>query len=304
MAENYSQDLRFPMNLSDGLTVVGNYHFNLYLVQGEQACALVEVGVSAVVDEVIRQLRSLGVKPSFLVATHPHTDHITGLPGLKEAFPDAMVVTGAGAEEFLAHPKAEPALIAEDYHMSKWLDSKGFKPARPPLDQTPSLFNPMIAKEGDHMDLGGKTLEFLSIQGHSPGKIIVNVPELKTLILSDSIGFRYPGRGVFPLFLTSYNDHMKELDRLERLGPEIVGVAHQGPLVGKDAVREGFELVRNEAEKLKQEIISDTREKDQIAQELFNRYYVDECTMYTRENIMNCCRLLVKRVKQLQTGQY
>ncbi len=300
MAENYYQDLGLPMTIADGLTVLGNYHFNLYLVQGEQACALVEVGVSAVVDQVIGQLRSLAVKPSFLVVTHPHTDHVTGLPGLKEAFPDAMVVTGEGAEDFLSHPKAEPALIAEDYHMSKWLESKGFKPGRPPLTQTPNLFNPMLAKEGDHMDLGGKTLEFLSIKGHSPGKIIVNVPEIKSLILSDSIGFRYPGRGVFPLFLTSYNDHMEELYRLERLGPEIVGVAHQGPLVGKEAVEEGFELVKNEAEKLKQEIISDPRDKDQIAQDLFNRYYVDECAMYTHENIMNCCRLLVKRVKQLQ----
>ena len=81
----------FPRLLTDGLWVLGNYYFNLYLVKGEQASALIEVGVSAVVDDVIRQLEVLQVSPTFLVVTHPHADHITGLPGLR-----AEVSTGPG----------------------------------------------------------------------------------------------------------------------------------------------------------------------------------------------------------------
>jgi glyoxylase-like metal-dependent hydrolase (beta-lactamase superfamily II) len=225
---------------------------------------------------------------------------VTGLPGLKEAFPDALVVSGEGAADFLAHPKAEPALIAEDYHMSKWLEQRGVKPGRPPLQSAPSLGNSMVARDGDHMDLGGKTLQFLSIKGHSPGKIVVYIPEVNGLILSDSIGFRYPGRGVFPLFLTGYNEHMESLDRLLALEPDIVGVAHQGPLVGKDTVKEGFALVRSEAEKLRAGVLSDNRPHDEIAKELFEKYYRDECSIYTEANIMNCCKLLVKRIKQLE----
>ena len=76
----------FPRLLTDGLWVLGNYYFNLYLVKGEQASALIEVGISAVVDDVIRQLEVLQVSPTFLVVTHPHADHITGLPGLREGF--------------------------------------------------------------------------------------------------------------------------------------------------------------------------------------------------------------------------
>jgi glyoxylase-like metal-dependent hydrolase (beta-lactamase superfamily II) len=290
----------FPMPLADGLTVVGNYHFNLYLVQGEQAFALIETGVSAVVDQVVDQLKGLRVSPTFLVVTHPHTDHITGLPGLKEAFPDALVVAGEGAAEFLAHPKAEPALIAEDYHISKWLERKGLKPGRPPLTSAPTLAESMVARDGDHMDLGGKTLEFLSIKGHSPGKIVVHIPEIKALMVSDSMGFRYPARGVLPLFLTGYHEHMKALERLENLAPQIAGVAHHGPLQGREQVREGFAQVRSEAEKLKMEILRDDRPADHIASDLFDRYYTGDCTMYTEENIRNCCKLLVKRVKQLE----
>ncbi len=114
----------FPQLLTEGLWVVGNYYFNLYLVKGEQASALIEVGVSAVVDEVIRQLDSLRISPTFVVVTHPHTDHVTGLDGLRERYPQALVVAAEGAAEFLAHPKAGEIMIAEDRHVTEFLASQ------------------------------------------------------------------------------------------------------------------------------------------------------------------------------------
>jgi 2-aminobenzoylacetyl-CoA thioesterase len=288
----------FPRLLADNLWVVGNYYFNLYLVKGEQAAALIEVGVSAVVDDVVRQLDSLKIRPTFMVVTHPHADHVTGLPGLRERFPNDLVVAGEGTAEFLAHPKVAPALIIEDRHISDYLAAKGVTPGRPPLEELPSLENSLIARDGDHMDLGGRTLRFLTVKGHSPGKIIVYVPEIKTLILSDSLGLRFPGRGVFPLFFTSYRDFIGTLDRLEGLDLEVVGVAHQGPIVGKESIRKAFKESRQEAEELRDEIVRDSRDPEEIAKDVFDRYYRDECTIYTRENIMSCARLIVKRARE------
>ncbi|MBI5249848.1 MAG: MBL fold metallo-hydrolase, partial [Desulfomonile tiedjei] len=122
----------FPKLLTNGLWVVGNYYFNLYLVKGEQAAALIEVGVSAVVDSVTKQLDSLRVSPSFLVVTHPHSDHITGLAGLGEKYPQALVVAGEGAGEFLNHPKAAKGLTIEDRHMADFLTAQGIIPGRAP----------------------------------------------------------------------------------------------------------------------------------------------------------------------------
>lgn len=144
----------FPRLLTDGLWVLGNYYFNLYLVKGEQASALIEVGISAVVDDVIRQLEVLQVSPTFLVVTHPHADHITGLPGLRARFPQALVVAAEGAPEFLAHPKAGKAIVPEDRHMTNFLEAHGIKPGRPPLEEAPTLENCLIAKDNDEMDLG------------------------------------------------------------------------------------------------------------------------------------------------------
>lgn len=287
----------FPTRLTEGLWVLGNYYFDLYLVQGRQGSALIEVGVSGVIDDVIKQLDSLKIRPTFIVVTHPHADHITGLPALMERFPQALVVAGEGAPDFLAHPKAADSILPEDRHMSEFLSAHGIEPGRPPLQDPPSLQNCLVAKDGDEMDLGDVTLRFLSIKGHSPGKIVVHIPELDALILSDSLGFRYPGRGIFPLFLTGFSDYTSGLDRLEALGAKIVGVAHQGPLVG-DEPAEAFKEARQEAVLLKNKILDDHRDKDEIIREIFERYYVDECTMYTRENIMTCARLLVKRALQ------
>ncbi|MBI5252082.1 MAG: MBL fold metallo-hydrolase, partial [Desulfomonile tiedjei] len=155
----------------------------------------------------------------------------------------------------------------------------------------------LVANDGDEMDLGGLTLRFLSIKGHSPGKIVVFIPELSALILSDSLGFRFPGRGIFPLFLTSYSEYMASLDRLESLAPRIVGVAHQGPLIGAE-VPAAFAESRKRAEELQLRIRNDSRPADELAEEIFREFYRDELKMYTEENIMNCARLLVKRASE------
>jgi len=126
---------------------------------------------------------------------------------------------------------------------------------------------------------------------------VIFVPELKALMLSDSLGFRYPGRGYFPLFLTNYAEFMESLDALEALKPEILGIAHQGPIIGASEVRKAFDEARKEAFELRDMIVNDPDPDDVIARKVFDRYYVDECRLYTPENIMNCAGLIVKRAK-------
>ncbi len=96
----------FPSLLSKNFWILGNYYLNLFLVKGNRASALIEVGISAITDTIIEQLESLNVSPTYIIVTHPHADHLTGLTGLCERFPDAKVLAGKGAKEFATHPKA------------------------------------------------------------------------------------------------------------------------------------------------------------------------------------------------------
>lgn len=49
-----------PEKLADGLWLLGNYYFNLYLAKGDKASALMEMGVSGTADEVVAQLGKIG----------------------------------------------------------------------------------------------------------------------------------------------------------------------------------------------------------------------------------------------------
>ena len=290
----HQKHLSFPEKLADGLWLLGNSYFNLYLARGDKASALMEMGVSAMADEVANQLGKIGVSPDYLIVMHPHGDHLNGLPILREYFPSARVIAGEGAPEFLAHPKTAAGLISDDRYFSEFLVRKGLGSPRPPLREAPSLEGAVIAQDNEELDLGGLTLRFLDVEGHALGNLAVYIPEIRTLMPSDSLGFRIPALGFFPIFFTGYDAYMATLDRLEALDPEILGLPHQGSLFGGD-IREAFMTARRNAKSMWETIRNDLRSEEELIAEIYRDYYRDELTLYTPENIITCCKLLIRR---------
>jgi glyoxylase-like metal-dependent hydrolase (beta-lactamase superfamily II) len=290
----HQKNLSFPEKLADGLWLLGNSYFDLYLARGDKASALMEMGVSAMADEVADQLGKIGVTPDYLIVMHPHGDHLNGLPILREYFPSARVIAGEGAPEFLAHPKTAAGLISDDRYFSEFLALKGLGSTRSPLREAPSLEGAVIVQDNEELDLGGLTLRFVDVEGHALGNLAVYIPEIRTLMPSDSLGFRIPALGFFPIFFTGYDAYMATLDRLEALDPEILGLPHQGPLFGGE-IREAFMTARRNAKSMWETIRNDLRSEEEIIEEIYRDYYRDELTLYTPENIITCCKLLIRR---------
>ncbi|HCY85455.1 MAG TPA: Zn-dependent hydrolase [Desulfobacteraceae bacterium] len=291
---------RFPLEIGPRIRVVGNYYFNLFLVLGRDKSLLFETGISGMVDTAIAQLESLGVSPDYLVVSHPHADHLTGLPALAERFPKARVVCGSGAPEFAAHPKAQSALVKEDRYMSGELKRRGLPPKRPPLEKSPDLKNAMVVDKNTALDLGGGIrVELMPVRGHSPGSLIAWVPGDRALFCSDAMGFHYPERGFWPLFFTGAKDYLDTIDLIEGLSPACLAPAHQGPIIGEDNVVRAIDESRTATRDIIRKIRKGDQPEDTLIQEMFDTSYRDEFTLYTPDNIMGCTRLLVKRTKEL-----
>ncbi|MEE4363393.1 MAG: MBL fold metallo-hydrolase [Desulfotignum sp.] len=285
----------FPMTLSSRVTVLGNYFINLFLVTGDNETALFETGISGITDAVISQLEALGVTPDYLIMSHPHSDHATGLPGLMTRFPDAVVLAGEGAREFITHPKAGPLMLAEDAFMSKGLLHRGITPGRPPIDTVPDLSDARIVTDTTILDLGGATLELKPVSGHSPGNLIARVQDI--VFCSDSLGFHFPGRGFWPLFFTGVKAYLTTLSYIKNLAPAVICPAHQGPLKG-DAAARGIQAAIDAAHAFINRVTHTRLPDQELLAQLLAESYRDEFTLYTEENIANCNQLLVKRARQ------
>jgi hydroxyacylglutathione hydrolase len=110
----------------------GNTMFNesLYLLEGDTKALLIDAGTKiADLDKIIA---SITKKPVMLVATHAHPDH-TG--SSINYFPELYIAPGDAASQFVANYTGK---IRE-------------------------------LKDGERIDLGGRTIEVLFTPGHTPG---------------------------------------------------------------------------------------------------------------------------------------
>lgn len=288
-----------PRQINAHLWILGNEYFYLYLIRGSAGSALFETGVSATAELVLNQLAALKIHPDYLIVSHPHSDHITGLTFLQNSFPAAKVLIGSGAKEFVNHPKAAASMIAEDRHILRAMNERGFQTNLQAVTGAPSLDRAVVVQDGETLDLGGVTLEFLEARGHSPGNILIHLPGIQTLLVSDSLGNYYPGRGFFPTFFTGLRDYCKTLERLAKLKPCKLGLAHNGFFEKADDSERLFVNARNAAAGVVSYVCHSRKSDEEIAADLFGFFYTDELTVYSPENIKNCCRLLVKRVRDV-----
>ncbi len=296
-SRNWEKCHNFPQSPSGRVRVLGHRAFPVTFVAGERASALVEAGISATADDVCSRLDRSGETPDFIVITHPHGDHVAGLDAIRVRFPAIRVVAGEGAAAFLSHPRIAEAIAAEDRHMSSCLAARGGPNGRPPIGKAPSLDGAMICRDGEEIDLGGVTLRFVAVGGHAPGNLVVFIPEERTLLASDSLGFHYPRGGFFPVFFTGYGEYMASLDRLESLHPESLGLGHYGWMEGAE-VGEAFALARRCASALRERLKEDPSDEETAVSGIFAEFYRDELTLYSRGNIWECCRLLLRRSRE------
>jgi hydroxyacylglutathione hydrolase len=143
---------------------------NTYVLwlEGRTDCVVIDPGLEP--DLILRFLADNQLRPSAILNTHGHADHIAGNEALKQASPEAPLVIGVGDEPLLSDTFAN---ISAPF---------GFSIVSPPADR--------LVREGDRLDFAGLSLDVLDIPGHSPGHVVYVLAGQPTRVFGGDVLFQ------------------------------------------------------------------------------------------------------------------
>jgi glyoxylase-like metal-dependent hydrolase (beta-lactamase superfamily II) len=190
---------------------------NTYLVVGSTGAVFVDAGWArpGEAEARIRYWEGQG-SPALkgIIVTHRHTPHWENAPAIQRACGHAPIIASF----------AEQAAIEERMQGAK-------------IDRT--------VRDGDTLDLGSMTLEFIEAPGHTHGSLAVYIRETRALFTGDTVmgtgsSVVNPGEGEIALYLAT-------LEKLLRFDPAVI-YPGQGPVVTapRDRINE---LIRHRNER-------------------------------------------------------
>ncbi|MBN1107506.1 MAG: FprA family A-type flavoprotein [Bacteroidales bacterium] len=191
--------------------------YNSYFI-GSEKKAIVEVAKLRFFDTYVEKLRSLTdpSQISYIILNHTEPDHSGSLRRLLELAPDATVVGSGNAIRYLG-------------------------------DMLNIPFRSLTVKDGDTLDLGNRTLKFISAPNlHWPDSMYTWLEEEKILFTCDSFGAHYCDAGMkdelsedylkafkyyFDVILKPFSRFMiKAIERIKPLNAEYICTGH-GPIL-------------------------------------------------------------------------
>jgi metallo-beta-lactamase class B len=142
-----------PFRLFDNLYYVGPGFVSAWLIPTSAGIIMIDTAQEPYVDHVIDSIKKSGFdikNIKYIVLSHGHLDHFGGAARIQE-------LSGARV-----------AALDEDWKMMEQFATRPGKNGALP-DRAPK--RDMVLKEGDTLTLGGETLKFYKLPGHTPGSL-------------------------------------------------------------------------------------------------------------------------------------
>ncbi|MCG6879560.1 MAG: MBL fold metallo-hydrolase [Deltaproteobacteria bacterium] len=296
----------YPKQLTESVFLLGNPFVSIYLVKGGRFSVLVEAGLSVTAPQIADQLKQLEIDPTslrYLILTHTHADHVMGAPLIKEALPHIKIAAVREARDLRLKPKITDFFTQEDAYTSKrLLDFEAVDPHLPQPTAMPVTVQEIISPD-DTLDLGEISLHILDAPGHCRGGIALWEPREKTIFCSDSMGFHLPSGQFVSNFYVDYDAYRNTFETLCKLKPEWICPGHCGAYGGKEAKR-FMAGAKRELDWITDYVTAQAHSKEALieaADALFQRYFVDEATIFSPENTKYCMELLIRRILESKT---
>jgi len=202
------------------------------IVDGDRA-AVVDTATNACVPRILQALAEKRISPEqvdYVILTHIHLDHAGGAGLLMSKLPNAkLCVHPRGARHMVDPSKLMAGTIAvygEDY-------TRAFYGDLLPIAQERLI----VADEGVHIELNGRTLSFIDTPGHARHHCCVIDDKSGHVFTGDTFGLGYRElevdgrRSVFPTSSPVHFDPAAahhSVDRIVALRPEAVYLTHFG----------------------------------------------------------------------------
>lgn len=189
--------------------------YNSYLVRGTEKTALIDTVDPSKSSVLLSQLSGVD-RLDYIVSHHAEQDHSGSIPHVLEKYPDARVLCSAKCKDFLVDLLQIPAECID------------------------------VIGDGDTLDLGGKTLEFISTPWvHWPETMSTYLREDKVLFTCDLFGSHFATAGLYAeeewkvceeakryyaeVMMPFRATIRKHMERLEKYETDVIAPSH-GPL--------------------------------------------------------------------------
>ncbi len=157
--------------------IVGMFEVNCYLFWNEVTNDGVIIDPGDEEERIISRIEELGFKPSAILLTHGHGDHIVAVDAVKKKY-DIPLYIGNGEEDLLKNPSANVSAMI------------GHPIVAPPPDH--------LIEDEQLLNLGSISLRVLSTPGHSPAGVCYLHEKEGILFTGDTLFWSSIGRTDFP----------------------------------------------------------------------------------------------------------
>ncbi|MCF6465924.1 MBL fold metallo-hydrolase [Clostridium sp. Cult2] len=164
----------------------GIYAANCYLVDSEDSKEAIVIDPGGDEDDIIAQIKNLGLDVKYIVLTHGHGDHIAGVKGIKD------------------YTNAPLAIHKDDEYLLK--DGRSNLSSMMAMGTVETLAD-ILLEDGDEIEFGDLIAEIIHTPGHTPGGISIKIGD--SIFTGDTLFAGSIGRTDFPN--SSFKDIMNSI---------------------------------------------------------------------------------------------
>ncbi len=201
-----------------------------YLRVAGDECAFVEANTPHAVPKLLAALAEHGKRPEqvrWIIVTHAHLDHASGVGALLQKCPNATVVAQPRTAKHLVDPSKLVEGAKAVYGPARFAELYG------ELVPVPAARMKSLAS-GESVELGGAKLTAWDTFGHAFHHAIIDDPATETVFTGDTFGLVYPAlqrHGRFAIPSTSPTgfdaaEARKSIDKVLSLGERFVCPTH------------------------------------------------------------------------------